>query len=156
VTADGLRVLDLPQVGVRADPRDLPFEPPQPNTTTTWNGRDVLWLGPDEWLVVGELGEEESIGRELEAAMEVHHHSVVDVSANRIVFELVDGLEALSSGCGLDLHPSRWTPGMCAQTLFGGAQVILHQLDERTTRVFVRPSFAGYFVDRLTRARQIS
>ena len=41
---------------------------------------------------------------------------------------------------------------MCAQTLFGGAQVILHQRDERTTRVFVRPSFAGYFVDRLATA----
>ena len=85
-----------------------------------------------------------------------HHHSVVDVSANRIVFELVDGLEALSSGCGLDLHPSRWTPGMCAQTLFGGAQVILQRLDERTTRVFVRPSFADYFVDRLGVAPQVS
>ena len=33
---------------------------------------------------------------------------------------------------------------MCAQTLFGQAQVILQQRDERTTRVFVRPSFAGY------------
>ena len=58
----------------------------------------------------------------------------------------------LSSGCGLDLHPSRWTPGMCAQTVFGGAQVILHQRDERTTRVFVRPSFAGYFADLLATA----
>ena len=38
---------------------------------------------------------------------------------------------------------------MCAQTLLGHAQVILHQRDERTTRVFVRPSFAGYLIDRL-------
>jgi sarcosine oxidase gamma subunit len=28
--------------------------------------------------------------------------------------------------------------------LFGQAQVILHQRDERTTRVFVRPSFADH------------
>ena len=88
-----------------------------------------------------------TIVRELEEALAGHHHSVLDVGANRIVYELRDGLEQLSSGCGLDLHPSRWTPGMCAQTLFGGAQVILHQRDERTTRVFVRPSFAGYFAD---------
>jgi sarcosine oxidase subunit gamma len=155
VTDEHLVAVDLAQVGVRADPGDLPFEPPQPNTTTTWDSRDVLWLGPDEWLVVGGLGEEESIGRELEAAMEGHHHSVVDVSANRIVFELVDGLETLSSGCGLDLHPSYWTPGKCAQTLFGGAHVIVQQRDERTTRVFVRPSFADYFVDRLKAAQPI-
>ena len=42
---------------------------------------------------------------------------------------------------------------MCAQTLFGGAQVILHQRDERTTRVFVRPSFAGYVTELLAVTR---
>jgi sarcosine oxidase gamma subunit len=40
---------------------------------------------------------------------------------------------------------------MCAQTLFGQAEVILHQRDERTTRVFVRPSLVAYFSDRIVR-----
>ena len=115
-----------------------------------------MWLGPDEWLVVGELGEEDSIRRELVDGMADHHHSIVDVSANRVVFDLTDGLDLLSGGCGLDLDPSHWRPGMCAQTLFGQAQVILHQLDERTTRVFVRPSFAEYFVDRLGASQRVS
>ena len=149
MTDELLVAVDLAQIDLRADPGALPFEPPEPNTATTWNDRDVLWLGPDEWLVVGELGEEDPIQRELADVMSGHHHSVVDVSANRITFDLTDGLEHLSSGCGLDLDPSQWRPGMCAQTLFGQAQVILHQADERTTRVFVRPSFAEYFVDRL-------
>jgi sarcosine oxidase, subunit gamma len=156
VTDEHLAAVDLAQVGLRADPSTLPFEPPGPNHTTTWDGRDVLWLGPDEWLFVGELGAEDSIQRELADVMVDHHHSVVDVSANRVVFDLTDGRDLLSSGCGLDLDPSRWRPGMCAQTLFGQAQVILHQLDERTTRVFVRPSFADYFVDRLGAAQQVS
>jgi sarcosine oxidase subunit gamma len=156
VTDEHLVAIDLAQVDLRADPSVLPLDPPQPNTTTTWNGRDVLWLGPDEWLVVGELGTEGSIHRELADVMADHHHSVVDVSANRVVFDLTDGLDLLSGGCGLDLDPSHWRPGMCAQTLFGQAQVILHQLDERTTRVFVRPSFADYFVDRLGLAQQLS
>jgi sarcosine oxidase, subunit gamma len=149
-------VVDLAQIDFRADPGSLPFETPGPNTTTTWNGRDVLWLGPDEWLVVGGTGTESSIRHELEGLMTDHHHSVVDVSANRVVFDLTDGLDLLSGGCGLDLDPSKWRPGMCAQTLFGQAQVILHQLDERTTRVFVRPSFADYVVDRLGVAQQVS
>jgi sarcosine oxidase subunit gamma len=156
VTDDHLVRIDLPQVSLRADPGVLPFEPPQPNTATIWHGRDVLWLGPNEWLLVGESGAEGSIERELEDAMQGQHRSVVDVSANRIVFELSDDLGLLSSGCGLDLDPRRWRPAMCAQTLFGHAQVILHQRDERTTRVFVRPSFADYFVDRLGAARQVS
>ena len=141
--------VDLAQIDLRSDPSDVPFEPHQPNTATEWNGWDVLWLGPDEWLVVGEPGTEETIEHALADALSAIHRSIVDVSANRIAFDLRDGSDPLSTGCGLDLDPSRWLPGMCAQTLFGQAQVILHQLDERTTRVFVRPSFAGYFVDRL-------
>ncbi len=156
VTDELLATVDLAQVSLRADPRSLPFQPPDPNAAGTWNARDVLWLGPDEWLVVGEAGSEGSIERELQDALAGQDQSVVDVSANRIVVELVDGLDLLASGCGLDLDPSRWLPGMCAQSLFGGAQVILHQLDERTTRVFVRPSFAGYFRLRLGAAQQVS
>ena len=144
--------IDLAQVDVRADPDRLPFAPPAANAATTWEGRDVLWLGPDEWLVVGRSDESEAIARELDAALGGHHHSVIDVGANRIAFELRDGLEQLATSCGLDLDPSRWLLGMCAQTLFGHAQVILHQRDARTTRVFVRPSFAGYVVDLLATA----
>ena len=156
MTAEQLATVDLAQVSLRADPSVLPFAALKPNTATTWDGRDVLWLGPDEWLVVGEAGSEGSIRRELQDALAGQHRSVLDVSANRMVFDLTDGLDLLSSGCGLDLDPSRWHPGMCAQTLFGQAQVILHQLDERTTRVFVRPSFAGYFCLRLGAAQQVS
>jgi sarcosine oxidase subunit gamma len=141
--------VDLAQVDVRAAPQHLPFEAPAPNTATSWAGKDVLWLGPDEWLVVAEPGDATTIAHELEEALVGHHRSVLDVSANRVVFELLDGLETLSSGCGLDLHPTHWRPGMCAQTVFGQAQVILHQRDERTTRVFVRPSFERHLVDRL-------
>ncbi len=146
----------LAQIGVRADPAVLPFEPPAPNTVTVWNGWDVLWLGPDEWLVVDGTGTSNGIERELEVALAGRHHSAIDLSANRSIFDLTDGLDLLSSGCGLDLDPSHWRPGMCAQTLFGGAQVILHQLNGRTTRVFVRPSFADHVVARLTGAWQVS
>jgi heterotetrameric sarcosine oxidase gamma subunit len=154
VTAEALARIggaevDVAQVEVRADAEALPFEAPDANRATSWRGRDVLWLGPDGWLVVGEPGTEDAITRESEEALATRHRSVIDVSANRTVLDLTDGLELLSTGCGIDLDPSTWRPGMCAQTLFGGAQVILHQRDERTTRIFVRPSFAGYVVARL-------
>ena len=51
---------DLAQVDLRAEERVLPFEAPAANTTVTWGMRDVLWLGPDEWLVMGEAGTESS------------------------------------------------------------------------------------------------
>ena len=125
-----LRELTLEsQVSVRGEPQaGFPIEP---NTTA----RDVLWLGPDEWLVVG--GREDDYP---EAA------AVVDVSANRVCFELTgdDVEEVLAQGCSLDLHPSVFAPGRCAQTLLAKAQVILHRTEPETFRIFVRPSFAPY------------
>ena len=117
--------------------------------------RGTLWLGPDEWLVVGLPGTAATIVHELEAALEGVRHAVIDVSENHAVLELrgADRFELLASGCSLDLDPrGGWTPGMCAQTMFARAQVILQEL-AGATRVFVRPSFAHYVVDRLLAAR---
>jgi sarcosine oxidase subunit gamma len=147
----------LAQVDVRADPStatSLGF-PAEPNTVASGLDRDVLWLGPDEWLVVGHTGAASALVAELETTLGGVHHSVVDVSANRTVIELVSPSrhEILSSACPIDLHPRSWGDGRCAQTVFGAAQILLQER-EGTTRVFVRPSFAGYVVDLLVAASE--
>jgi sarcosine oxidase, subunit gamma len=141
----------LAQVDVRVDPTTagaLGF-PTEPNTWTPAGDRDVLWLGPDEWLVVAEPGAGALAG-ELERSLAHLHRSVVDVSANRVVLELEGSsrLELLSSACPIDLHPRSWSDGRCAQSVFGAAQVLLQER-RGTTRLFVRPSFAAYVVDLL-------
>src|SRR5207344_359508 len=85
---------------------------------------------------------------ELGSSLAGVHHSVVDVSANRVVIELTgaDRPEVLSSACPIDLDPRAWRPGRCAQTLFGAAQILLQERAD-ATRLFVRPSFADYVVD---------
>jgi sarcosine oxidase, subunit gamma len=145
----------LTQLDVRVDPSTaatLGF-PTQPNTATSSGDRDVLWLGPDGWLVVGEPGAANAIAAELAAALDGRHHSVVDVSANRVVLELAgrSRYELLSSACPIDLHPRSWRDGRCAQTVFGAAQIALQERGG-TTRLFVRASFAGYVVDLLLAA----
>ncbi len=72
--------------------------------------------------------------------------AAVDVSANRVCLELEgsDAAEVLARGCALDLHPSVFPPGSCAQTLFARAQVILYRTDEHVFRMLVRPSYADY------------
>jgi len=147
----------LAQIDVRCGPEDavrLGF-PLVPNTVAGDMGRGVLWLGPDEWLVVGVPGTSQSSVEELEAALAQAHYAVVDVSENRAVLELRadDRYALLASGCSLDLDPrGGWLPGACAQTLFARAQVILQELPG-ATRMFVRPSFANYVIDRLLAAR---
>ena len=110
-------------------------------------GRHALWLGPDEWLVVGPPGAEGKIESTLRTALGGSFGAVVDVSANRIVIELAGpaALETLESGCSIDLDPRSFGPGRCAQTLLARTGVLLHQVsDEPRYRLYVRPSFAGY------------
>jgi sarcosine oxidase subunit gamma len=121
------------QVDVRGTPpAGFPVEP---NTTATVDGRLVLWLGPDEWLVLD--------GREQDFPAAA---AAVDVSANWTVFELTgeDAAEVLARGCSLDLDESAFAAGRCAQTLLGRSEAILHRVDRETFRLFVRPSFAPY------------
>jgi sarcosine oxidase subunit gamma len=125
-----LHELEIPsQVIVRGEPQ--PGFPTEPNTTA---GR-ALWLGPDEWLVIG--------GREEDYP---DAGAAVDVSANRVCFELAgdDVEDVLAQGCSLDLDASVFAPGRCAQTLLAKAQVILHRRDRETFRILVRPSYAPY------------
>jgi sarcosine oxidase subunit gamma len=149
----------LAQVDVRCAPDDarrlgLPLEP---NTARALGEREALWLGPDAWLVVGPEGQAPAILAELEAALQGRPRSVLDVSAARTAIELrsADRLELLATGCGLDLDPrGGWVPGRVAQTLFARAQVLLHER-EGATRVYVRPSFAGYVLERLLAAAEL-
>lgn len=154
----GMRELPfLAQVNLRADPTDadamarvasfLTFPLPLiANSASGGLDRHALWLGPDEWLVIGPDGSEDALETKCREALGATG-SVVDVSANRTIVEL-RGREAraiLESGCALDLHPRAFTAGRCAQTLVARAGVILHQVsDEPGYRLFVRPSLAMY------------
>jgi sarcosine oxidase subunit gamma len=152
----GVTAIDLlAQVDVRCNhavARRLGF-PVAPNTVKGNMRRGVLWLGPDEWLVVGLPGTAGATIASLETALGDEHRSVIDVSANRVVLEMTndDRLDVLASVCSIDLDPRSWSPMMCAQTLLGRAQVILQELPA-ATRIFVRPSFTGYVADLLLAA----
>ena len=116
------------QVSVRGAPQ--PGFPVEPNTVAVVEGRTVLWLGPDEWLVLG--GREEDYSGASAA---------VDVSANRTLLELTGegSADVLASGCSVEVEPGR-----CAQTLLARAQVILFRPEPDRWWILVRPSFAPY------------
>ena len=81
----GVEIAFPAQVGVRAaDGSALGF-PTEPNTWRRAGDREVLWLGPDEWLVIAPT-EAAEMTADLESSLAGVHHSVVDVSANRVRF----------------------------------------------------------------------
>lgn len=118
--------------------------PDEPNTVAREGELAVLWLGPDEWLVVG--GGDES---RLRTAIGAEHASVVDVSAQRTTVRVAGpaARDLLAHGCSLDLHPSRFPVGRCAQTMLAHAPVILLPVAADDCRVLVRASFAQHLAD---------
>lgn len=169
---DGLRELPfLTHLDLRLDPADqsaraavesvvggLPIEP---NTVARGPDAAVLWLGPDEWLIIGPPDSapnlEHRLRTALAAAPDAGPVAIVDVSANRTTLELSrpDAHAILAGGCSIDLHPRAFGPGRCAQTLVSRAGVILWQTAVEpapTYRLLVRPSFAAYLAAWLTDA----
>jgi sarcosine oxidase subunit gamma len=133
--------------------------PTEPNTTviSTDGSRHVLWLGPDEWLVIGEPGSGPALETAIRDAIGAGRGAAVDVSANRTTIS-VSGPRArdlLAFGCSIDLDERRFKPGMCVQTLLARANVIIAPVGpavEPAFRVLVRPSFAAYLAAWLTDA----
>jgi sarcosine oxidase subunit gamma len=123
--------------------------PAVPNTVHRHRECDVLWMGPDEWLIVGDEDEHGALERRLRGAVGPHLAAITDVSAQRTILE-VGGSAAravLARGCTLDLHPAAFGPGRCAQTLLAQAAVVLQAKGpSEPLRVFVRASFATYLV----------
>ncbi|MFG2305984.1 sarcosine oxidase subunit gamma [Actinacidiphila glaucinigra] len=159
-----LRLAELPflaQIDLRLDPGGPAAEaaglalgaplPLEPCTSVRTGDLAVLWLGPDQWLVVGPPGAQEDLEARLRKAAGEAHVSVTDVSAQRTTL-LVSGPRArdlLAHGCSLDLHPEVFGPGACARTALARAQVVLVAREEARAGfwVLVHSSFAGYLTD---------
>ncbi|MDE0241827.1 MAG: sarcosine oxidase subunit gamma [bacterium] len=103
--------------------------PGEPNTVMTGNNLSALWLGPDEWLIVGPPDAERAMTGQLAKALP--GTAVVDVTEGRTTIRTRGPmvLDILAMGCPLDLHPRAFGPGRCAQSTLGRSPIILHQVD---------------------------
>lgn len=118
--------------------------PTRPKTSVASNGRVALWLGPDEWLVIGDG--EGSAGLMAACAASGIIHSAVDVS-HRNTAILVEGPGAaatINASCPLDLSLTAFPVGACTRTLFGKVEIVLLRTAEERFRVEVWRSFSDY------------
>ncbi|WP_109483455.1 sarcosine oxidase subunit gamma [Paraburkholderia sp. C35] len=146
-------------VNLRGDVRDAAFvaavesvtgcrPPAKPNTVARGNGYDVLWLGPDEWLVRSQQGQAPVAEDKLVEALQGQFASAVDIGSGWTVLE-VSGekvRDVIARGCPLDLHPRMFAPGQCAQSHYFKASIVLVPVADDTYEIVVRRSFADYFV----------
>lgn len=112
--------------------------PVQPCRAAEQNGRAVLWLGPDEWLLLG-----------IDAPNA--DFPVIDISHRQLGYRLsgTDAATLLAGGVPLDLSESAFPVGMCARTLFDKAEIVLWRRGATEWRIEVARSFAPYFRDLL-------
>ncbi|WP_457967530.1 sarcosine oxidase subunit gamma [Arthrobacter sp. D1-29] len=110
----------------------------------------VLWLGPEEFLVVAPVEAHESLGGDLIQALKEAlgdgEGQVVDLSANRTTFELTGprARAVLEKGCSLDLHPRTFKAGTALSTEVGNIPVVLWKTGDESYRIFPRASFAEF------------
>jgi sarcosine oxidase subunit gamma len=109
--------------------RILEAEPPLAPNTTSGKRPRVLWMGPEEWcLLGGPDGLEQSVA---DACGDGLHH-LADVTEGRAVFA-VEGAAAadlLAKGCSLDFHPRVFAAGTCAQSLLAQLRVLIERPTE--------------------------
>lgn len=119
----------------------------EPLTTARRRDVSMLWLGPDEWLVVTPDRRVERIERTLRDALDGQHAALTDVSHSRTILTL-SGPEAravLAKGCPLDFHPRVFGPGRCAQSRLAKCQMLIHQTSAAPAfEIYVHRSFAQY------------
>ncbi len=123
--------------------------PTMPNTASIDPQRQLLWLGPDEWLLKLRDRQGEAIAIALESALQGQHNAVVDVGHGNTTL-LLQGPgsgDLLARGCPIDLHPRAFPTGALAQTHVAKASAtVLCMYAGIQYELTVRRSFADYLV----------
>ncbi len=151
---------------VRGDASDAAFQsavlqatglhlPLRGNGASIDPARQLLWLGPDEWVFKTRDGQGAQVAAALQAALEGLHSAVVEVGDGFTTLSLqgYGAADLLARGCPLDLHARVFPQGALAQSHVAKANVTLLCLQAGTHyEVTVRRSFARYLFDWLCAA----
>ena len=151
--------IDLGHVNLRGDSGNNQFVdrvlkilgqplPVEPNTMSIADHR-VYWLGPNEWQIVTELGRSAELVNALEDALADQHVAINNLSGGQVALHLsgADVPELLARACTLDLDPTVFGVGDCAQSALAKANVLLGYIDATPVyEIIVRRSFSEYLL----------
>ena len=128
--------------------------PPLANHFETAGERHIVWLGPDEYLLLCESGKEKALYDTLTSTIKTNHFAITDVSDSLCTLSLSGAAvrDVLAKGCSLDFLPSKFGAGRCAQSLLAHAGITLMALPDDAFILICRTSFAPYVHDWLVDA----
>jgi sarcosine oxidase subunit gamma len=124
--------------------------PQKPKTSAAKGGRTVLWLGPDEWLVIDAAGTDPLA----DCAKAKQLHSAVGVSHRNVAISVIGpAAEAcINAGCPQDLSLAVFPVGACSRTVLGKAEIVLLRTAADAFRVECWRSFSDYVFTLLSEA----
>jgi heterotetrameric sarcosine oxidase gamma subunit len=111
---------------------------------TTTGNCVLLWLGPDEFLL---LGSNDVVPSDA-CVVDVSHRDTALTVSGPLAVWLINGF------CALDLQEAAFPIGMCTRTVFGKAEIVLWRTAAETFRIEVARSFAPYVWACLEEARR--
>ncbi len=122
----------------------LGMTPPETCRAMSVGGDWLLWLGPDEFMLITQ-DENVSSGP-----------CIIDVSHRDTALRVFGPSAAwvINAFCALDLHETAFPVGMCTRTAFGKAQIVLWRTAPDTFRIEVARSLAPYIWTCLEEARR--
>ena len=135
--------LRAPEASVAALSKALGLTlPKKPKTSASKGGRTALWLGPDEWLVIDEGGNDPLADCATVAAL----HSAVGISHRNIAISVTGPAAeaAINSGCPQDLSLDAFPAGAASRTILGKAEIVLLRTSNDAFRVECWRSFSDY------------
>tara|TARA_B100001123_G_scaffold391288_1_gene469531 strand:+ start:118 stop:699 length:582 start_codon:yes stop_codon:yes gene_type:complete len=162
VEHNGINIQELPyvnKINLRLNPNNNDYMsscakilgsilPTKPNTYIQNEKLKIVWLGPDEWMIINDQKNELFI--KLKKKLGDFEASVTDVSENRTIIRLSGKkiITLLSKFLVLDLEKNMGNCLSCVQTLFVKVPVILVRNDDDNQipvfDIFTNRSHANY------------
>ena len=123
--------------------------PLRSNTFTSAGERHVIWLSPDEYMIICEAGKDNKLTSSLDSALSGRHYSIINVTDAFTALNLRGSAvrKVLSKGCTIDLHQKQFRAGDSVQTLLSHAMITLMALSENEFIIICRTSFSTYLHD---------
>ena len=122
-----------------------------PNTSSSNEKLNLLWLSPDEWLIYSNDKIDQKNSNFFEEKLyneisKVKLGSITNVTDHWIMINLNGAkiFELLSSGCPFNFNNFKNSTGAVVQTLVNHIDVVIHNKNINNINLFVRRSFANH------------